>query len=62
MMTMEWTIQLTIHANDCCTTANSFTTTPHICIEMNKEEVPVFTMENEGVARKLSSLSEGVFI
>ena len=34
-----------------------FRATPHICIEMNKEEeeqekTPIFTMENEGVARK----------
>ena len=33
-----------------------FRATPHICIEMNKEEeqnkTPIFTMENEGVARR----------
>ena len=34
-----------------------FRATPHICIEMYKEEeeqekLPIFTMENEGVARK----------
>ena len=34
-----------------------FCATPHICIEMNKEEeeqnkTPIFSMENKGVARK----------
>ena len=34
-----------------------FRATPHICIEMNKEEeeqnkTPIFSMENKGVAQK----------
>ena len=34
-----------------------FHSTPHICIEMNKEEeeqnkTPIFSMENKGVAQK----------